>query len=59
MMIDVKDELLRQTVSCCGATTKAEAVESALKLLIQLHAQASIRELRGKISWEGDLDLSR
>jgi Arc/MetJ family transcription regulator len=58
-VIDVNDELLRQAVSCCGATTETEAIERALRLLIQLHSQASIRELRGKISWEGDLDLSR
>jgi hypothetical protein len=42
-----------------GARTKKAAVEAGLRLLAQTHAQGSIRRLRGKIHWEGDLSQSR
>ncbi len=42
-----------------GAVTKKATVEKALRLLLQTHAQTSIRRLRGKVIWEGDLRRSR
>jgi len=30
-----------------------------LRLLAETHAQGSIRRLRGKVAWEGDLHQSR
>ncbi len=57
--IDIDDELLRKAMRSSGTDTKKAAVEAALRLLVQRHAQASIRQLRGKIRWEGDLHESR
>jgi hypothetical protein len=34
-------------------------VEAGLRLLVQMNAQRGIRELRGKVTWEGDLEESR
>jgi len=34
-------------------------VEAGLRLLAQTYAQGSIRRLRGKVAWEGDLNQSR
>lgn len=57
--IDIDDELMRNAMRSTGATTKRAVVEAALRLLIQTRGQASVRRLRGKVSWEGDLDTSR
>src|SRR5205823_10262058 len=57
--IDIDDRLMRQAMRSSGARTKRAAVEEGLRLLIQTKGQASIRRLRGKVTWEGDLDTSR
>ena len=57
--IDIDDRLMRQAMRSSGAGTKRAVVEEALRLLVQTKGQSSIRRLRGKIAWEGDLDASR
>ncbi len=57
--IDIDDCLMRQAMRCSGARTKRAAVEEGLRLLIQTRGQRSIRRLRGKVMWEGDLEQSR
>lgn len=57
--IDIDDKLMRQAMRSSGARTKKAAVEAGLRLLTATHAQVSIRRLRGKIHWEGDLNESR
>jgi Arc/MetJ family transcription regulator len=57
--IDIDDRLMREAMRSSGARTKRAAVEEALRLLIQTRAQTSIRRLRGKVTWEGNLELSR
>lgn len=57
--IDIDDHLMRQAMRSSRAQTKRAAVEAGLRLLIQTRAQASIRRLRGKIRWNGDLNTSR
>ena len=57
--IDLDDSLLREAMQSSGTRTKRAAVEAGLRLLVDTHAQAGIRRLRGKIQWEGDLDASR
>jgi Arc/MetJ family transcription regulator len=57
--IDIDDELMQQAMEATGATTKKAAVEAGLRLAVQLKAQAKIRELFGKVQWEGDLDAMR
>ena len=42
-----------------GYKTKRETVEEALKLLITLKNQAGIRNFRGKLLWDGDLEKMR
>ena len=37
----------------------SSAVELGLKTLVRLRAQEKARELRGKITWDGDLDAMR
>ena len=57
--IDIDDRLMRQAMRCSGARTKRAAVEEGLRLLIQTKGQASVRRLRGKVVWHGDLNSSR
>jgi Arc/MetJ family transcription regulator len=57
--IDIDDRLMGRAMRCSGARTKKAAVEAGLRLLAETHSQGSIRRLRGKVRWEGDLDQSR
>jgi Arc/MetJ family transcription regulator len=57
--IDIDDRLMHQAMRSSRSRTKRATVEAGLRLLIQTRAQASIRRLRGKIRWDGDLNKSR
>jgi Arc/MetJ family transcription regulator len=57
--IDIDDRLMQEAMRSSGARTKRAVVEEALRLLIQTRSQSGIRRLRGKVSWEGDLNASR
>jgi Arc/MetJ family transcription regulator len=57
--IDIDDQLMRQAMRSSGARTKRAVVEEGLRLLIRTRSQKSIRRLRGKVSWDGDLTASR
>lgn len=57
--IIIDDELIAETLRVTGLKTKKEVVELGLKTLLRLRRQAGIRELRGKVAWEGDLESMR
>ena len=57
--IEIDDKLMKDALKVTGAKTKREVVELGLKILVQLRAQEKARELRGKITWEGDLNAMR
>lgn len=57
--IVIDDKLMADALKASGASTKKEAVEQGLKLLVQRNKQQGIRKLRGRIKWEGDLDQMR
>ncbi|WP_257293608.1 type II toxin-antitoxin system VapB family antitoxin [Endozoicomonas sp. YOMI1] len=57
--IVIDDDLMAQALKATGLETKKEVVEQGLKLLVKRAQQQSIRSLRGKIQWEGDLDEMR
>ena len=57
--IVIDDALMRDAMKAAGTTTKRDTVEAGLRLLVQLDRQRGIRELRGKLRWEGDLDADR
>jgi Arc/MetJ family transcription regulator len=54
--IVLDDQLLEEARGLSGIKTKKEVVEQALKIFIQIQRQKQIRDLRGKIEWEGNLD---
>jgi Arc/MetJ family transcription regulator len=57
--IDIDDALMDEALRRSGAPTKRAAVEEGLRLLIQTRRQGSLRRLRGKVRWQGDLNRSR
>jgi len=57
--IVIDDKLMSDALKATGAGTKKEAVELGLKLLVRQNKQQTIRKLRGKLRWEGDLDEMR
>jgi Arc/MetJ family transcription regulator len=57
--IDIDDRLMEEAMKSSGSRTKRAAVEAGLRLLIQTRSQDSVRKLRGKVKWEGDLERSR
>ena len=58
--IVIDDDLMKEVLEKTGIKTKREAVDQGLRLLLQRAEQVKmIRELRGKIKWEGDLDEMR
>jgi Arc/MetJ family transcription regulator len=57
--IDIDEGLMRRAMRLSGLRTKKATVEAGLRLLVDVYAQQSIRRLRGKVRWEGDLNASR
>lgn len=57
--IVIDDKLMDEALKVSGAKTKREAVELGLRTLLQLDRQREIRQLRGKVAWQGDLDALR
>jgi Arc/MetJ family transcription regulator len=57
--IVIDDDLMAKAMKASGSSTKKKAVEEGLRLLLQRGQQREIRELRGKVHWEGDLDAMR
>ena len=55
----IDDSLMKRALKSGGYRTKKDAIEHGLKLLVQINSQKKIRELKGKINWEGDLELMR
>ncbi|SMP58229.1 antitoxin of type II TA system, VapB [Sphaerochaeta associata] len=57
--IVIDDRLMNEAFMVSGCKTKKDAVEQGLKLPFTMKKQEKIRELRGTLSWEGDLEAMR
>ncbi len=57
--IDIDEDLIKEAMKLTGITTKKAAVEEALKQMVSLKKQSRLRDLRGKLKWEGNLDEMR
>ena len=57
--IVIDDQLMENALKATGLSTKKEAVEEGLRLLVLRSKQQAIRKLRGQLKWEGDLDEMR
>jgi Arc/MetJ family transcription regulator len=57
--IVLDDELVDRARDLTGLRSKRTVVDEALRTLVRLKEQEGIRELRGKLRWEEDLDEMR
>ncbi len=55
----INDELMAKAKEITGLQTKRAVIDEALRTLIRLRSQEKVRELRGKLRWEGDLNAMR
>jgi len=56
-MID--DELITDILKINGIKSKREAVELWLRTLLALKQQEKIKQFKGALKWEGDLEQMR
>ena len=58
--IDIDEKLIQKAIKLTGARSKRDAVEIALRRLVEKGSlYSAIRKLRGKLEWSGDLDAWR
>jgi Arc/MetJ family transcription regulator len=57
--LKIDSELFTQAWGLSGLKTKKAVFEEVLRVYIQLHEQAGVQSLRGKLAWQGDLDEIR
>ncbi len=57
--IVLDEELVERAKQLTGIKTKREVIHEALRTLVLLREQAEVRNLRGKLHWEGDITRSR
>lgn len=55
----IDDRLMGRALKIGRYTTKRSAIEAGLKLLVQVGSQRKLKDLRGRIRWEGDLESMR
>jgi len=55
----IDDKLMSRALRSSGCRTKRSAIESGLRLLVQVNSQKKLRRLKGKIAWEGNLEEMR
>ncbi|MBN1317674.1 MAG: type II toxin-antitoxin system VapB family antitoxin [Anaerolineales bacterium] len=55
----IDDDLMKSALQVSGLKTKKDAIEAGLRLLVQLNSQAKIKEFRGKLKWNGNLEEMR
>ena len=57
IMLD--ENLIERAQKLTGIKTKRAVVQEALRILILLHEQAEVRQFRGKLKWDGNLEEMR
>jgi Arc/MetJ family transcription regulator len=54
--IIIDDELMTDVLKLTGIKSKREAVEQGLRILLALKQQEKIKQFKGALKWEGDLE---
>jgi len=57
--IVIDDQLMKDALHATGLKTKRDVVELGLRTLLRLRQQEEIKQFRGRLKWEGDLDAMR
>jgi Arc/MetJ family transcription regulator len=55
----IDDKLMTSALKGSGLSTKKAAIEAGLKLLVQFSKQADVKNFRGSLKWQGDLEGMR
>ena len=55
----IEDELIAKAMESTGLKTKRAVIEEALRTIIRVKSQERVRDLRGKLRWQGNLDEMR
>ena len=54
--IIIDEQLIADALKVTGLNTKKEVIEMGLKTLIDLKKQEQIKQFKGNLKWEGDLE---
>ncbi len=57
--VDVDDGLLEETMNRTGIRQIGELVDFALRQLLRRERQLDLLSLKGKVDWEGNLEVMR
>ena len=57
--IVINQALMKEALSITGKKTQKEVVNFALEELVRRARQQALLALKGKVSWDGDLDAMR
>ncbi len=57
--IEIDDDLMAEALAATGSKTKREVVDRALRTIVRLKAQERVKQYKGKLHWDGDLDEMR
>ncbi len=57
--IELEDNLVKEGMKVFQCKTKKELVHLALQELLKKEKRKEILQLRGKVTWEGNLDIIR
>ena len=57
--IIIDEQLIADALKVTGLNTKKEVIEMGLKTLIDFKKQEQIKQFKGKLKWEGDLEEMR
>ena len=54
--IIIDEQLIADALKVTGLKTKKEVIEMGLKTLIDFKKQEQIKQFKGNLKWEGDLE---
>ena len=57
--IVIDDSLMAEAMRLSCIKTKKGVIDQALRLLVQIKRQEAVRQLKGKLHWDGDLEKMR
>ena len=54
--IIIDEQLIADALKVTGLKTKTEVIEMGLKTLMNFNKQEQIKQFKGNLKWEGDLE---
>lgn len=57
--VEIDDNLMAEALRLTKISTKKQVIEIALKELINKSLRETLRQMRGKVDWDGNLDEMR